>query len=150
MTRISRRCETFIVAVGGVENSFPYSLRRWKVLYCTNDPRYASGCNRLYLVFLKPILSEVQHLNTSFQSGKIDAGSLYVQISLVFLSFAGQILKPTFLRTAHTSSIQQIIDAVGNDLLAGYRNGFWTRIQEGNREISNFRGKQISNTAEVF
>lgn len=48
-------------------------------------------CNRLYLVFLKPILSKVQHLNTSFQNEKIDAGSLYVQISLVLLSFAGQI-----------------------------------------------------------
>lgn len=73
-------------------------------------------CNRLYLVFLKPILFEVQHLNTSFQSEKIDAGSLYTEISLTFLSFARRILKPIFLRTAHMSSIQQIIDAVDNDL----------------------------------
>jgi len=74
-------------------------------------------CNRLYLVFLKPILFEIQHLNTSFQSEKIDAGSLYTEITLTFLSFATRILKPIFLRTtAHMSLVQQVIDAVDNDL----------------------------------
>lgn len=72
--------------------------------------------NKLYLVFLKPILSEVQHLNKLFQSEKIDVESLYVQVSLIFLSFPGRILKPTFLSVAHTSLIQQVIDAVDNDL----------------------------------
>lgn len=73
-------------------------------------------CNRLYLVFLKSVLSEIQHLNISFQSEKVDPGSLYMEMSLVFLSFAGQILKPNFLIAVHNKSLVQVIDAVGNDL----------------------------------
>lgn len=64
-------------------------------------------CNRLYLVFLKPVLSEIQHLNISFQSEKVDPGSLYMEMSLVFLSFAGQILKPNFLIAVHNKSLVQ-------------------------------------------
>ncbi|XP_011859228.1 PREDICTED: zinc finger MYM-type protein 1-like [Vollenhovia emeryi] len=74
------------------------------------------NCNKLYLMFLKPILFEVQHLNTSFQSEKIDAGSLYTEFSLTFLSLARKILKPIFLTARHGSFVQQVIDAVDNDL----------------------------------
>lgn len=45
-------------------------LEQWAELNTATD------CNILYLVFLKPILAEVQHLNISFQSEKVDVGSL--------------------------------------------------------------------------
>ncbi|XP_071578842.1 general transcription factor II-I repeat domain-containing protein 2B-like [Temnothorax nylanderi] len=69
-----------------------------------------------------------------------DCNRLYL-ISLVFLSFAGQILKPTFLRAAHNKSlVQQVIDAVGNDL------AFLpvAEVDFGQEFRKEFQGSQIS------
>ena len=96
-------------------------------LFCNADKCYGVGmirdmleddCNRLYLVFLKPILSEVQHLNISFQSDTVDVGRLYVEMSHVFLSLATRILKPAFLRVTYDKFlVGQVVEAMDNPLV---------------------------------
>ncbi|KAF7998487.1 hypothetical protein HCN44_010895 [Aphidius gifuensis] len=74
--------------------------------------------NRLYLVFLNPILDQMNSLNIKFQSDKFDVGSAYTDMATTFMSLASRILKPLFMTQASISQnlLSQVMAAVTNPL----------------------------------
>lgn len=58
---------------------------------------------RLFLVFINPIVNEMNHLNLEFQSDTMDAGSMHQKLFSTLLLFSSKILKPSFLNESQNS-----------------------------------------------
>lgn len=59
---------------------------------------YNDDFNRLYLIFLNPVLSELKRLSKHFESNTDDPFSVYAELQSYFLQLARRILKPQTLR----------------------------------------------------
>ncbi len=58
---------------------------------------YEDNSNYLYLLFLNPILKDVNNLNICFQASNADILSLYSELKVLLMSYANRIFKHSFL-----------------------------------------------------
>lgn len=87
-----------------------------------NDP-----VNHLYLLYLKPILEEVQTVNKLFESNNIDPTKLYKDLCALVQSTSPRILNPTARVDIFTQNIESYLDPKPN---MGY--AFETKLREYN------------------
>ncbi|KAL4703565.1 hypothetical protein ACJJTC_001585 [Scirpophaga incertulas] len=87
-----------------------------------NDP-----VNHLYLLYLKPILEEVQTVNKLFESNNIDPTKLYKDLCVLVQSTSRRILNPTARVDIFTQNIESYLDPKPN---MGY--AFETKLREYN------------------
>lgn len=76
-------------------------------------------CNdeiKLYLIFMAPILTEMNRLNLNFQSDKMDAGTVYDTLLVSLLSIATRVLKPSaIIEIRDEEDMLKIMNAVEKD-----------------------------------
>lgn len=65
----------------------------------TLENLYGNNCNRLYLVFLKSILLEVQSVNLAFEQTEADITKLYTDLKNLLFSLCMRVLRPEALVT---------------------------------------------------
>lgn len=70
-----------------------------------NDP-----VNHLYLLYLKPILQEVQVVNKLFESNDVDPTKLYKDLSSLVEATSRRILNPTARVDIFTQNIDDYLD----------------------------------------
>lgn len=87
-----------------------------------NDP-----VNHLYLLYLKPILEEVQTVNKLFESNNIDPTKLYKDLCALVQSTSRRILNPTARVDIFTQNIESYLDP---EPYMGY--AFETKLREYN------------------
>lgn len=58
---------------------------------------YNDDSNLLYLIFLKPVLEQINSVNLLFQSQTAEVTELFGELRILLLSIARKIIKPTYL-----------------------------------------------------
>lgn len=71
--------------------------------------------NRLFLIFINPIINDINGLNLDFQCDTVDAGSLYDKMLLTFLSLCAKIFKPAVLKTIQNMKNINDVDSLFDD-----------------------------------
>lgn len=66
--------------------------------------------NRLFLVFISPIVNEMNSLNLEFQSDNMDAGSMHEKMFSTLLLFSSKIVKPSVLN--NNQNIEKKLDSL--------------------------------------
>lgn len=80
-------------SVWGAEASFPNSQRWRSKLYCFQ--MYNLNENRLYLIFLRPILNELNRVNKIFQHYKASPAQLLNELMSLYTSIMDQVMRPS-------------------------------------------------------
>lgn len=68
---------------------------------------YKDPQNRLYLIFLHPVLKELKQISTNFQSNKPDSIKLYTELEVYFMMTARRVLQPAIV---NQNSAEQLCD----------------------------------------
>lgn len=63
--------------------------------------------NRIFLLFINPIVNEMNNLNLQFQSDSMDAGSMHQKLCSTLLLFSSKIFKPSVL--INTENLDNLI-----------------------------------------
>lgn len=71
---------------------------------------YSDKINYAFLLFLKPILSELQTLNKSFQSNTSDPTKLLRDLMMIINSLKNKIINPTYKFDILTTNFDDYID----------------------------------------
>lgn len=71
---------------------------------------YNDNINYIFLLFLKPILSELQTLNKSFQSNTTDPTKLLRDLVMVINSLKNKVIKPEHKFDIITTNVDDYID----------------------------------------
>lgn len=109
---------------------------------------YKDECNYLYLIFLKPILQEVQNVNKKFESKSQDPTKLLNDLILLIKSLCCKIVLPGFRLDFENSKVENHLDP--NPYL-GYE--FETKLSSSSiptHEIKQLRDRCVSFLLELI
>ncbi|XP_033220334.1 uncharacterized protein LOC117174970 [Belonocnema kinseyi] len=71
---------------------------------------YKNEMNLAYILFLRPILSDIQRTNKCLESNNTDPTKLFQDLTLLVRSIAAKMVLPTYKIDVLTSQIQNYLD----------------------------------------
>lgn len=86
--------------MGGAELKYNFSLISTAEYDKNAQNIYNELCdekNRLFLIFICPVINKMNYLNLEFQSDHMDVGSMHEQLFSTILVFSSKIFKPSCL-----------------------------------------------------